>query len=127
MIIGTKLLCYYDAVRFISEKTLKREDGSFLTLSVTDGGAKEVYELKIFLGRDDAGTGYEVKVYKHEKNGTYVPHETDRVDHYEENDEYAAFFFTDFDKAISFVDLLGYVHPEYTWRPSEKITIESEN
>lgn len=111
-----KVYCHWDLVRFISEKHLKQEDGSFLTLSVTDGVK---YELMIFLGKTDSN--YEVRVYKCESNGKYVPHETDRVKSFEENDECATFFFDKFEDAHEFTDMLGYFHQEYKVRPYRKI------
>lgn len=84
-----KLFCHWDLVRFVSEEHLKKEDGTFLTLSVTHG---DKLELMIFLGKDDSNSDYEVRVYKSEPTDKYIPNENDNVKKYEENDEYATFF-----------------------------------
>ena len=86
MQVQKKLCCHWDLVRFVSEKHLQEDDGTFLTLSVTEGNK---LELMIFLGKDDSNSGYEVRVYKNEPGDKYVPNENDKVSRYEENDEYA--------------------------------------
>ena len=113
-----KLFCHWDLVRFVSEKHLQKDDGTFLTLSVTDGNK---WEFMIFLGRDDSNSCYEVRVYKSESGDKYVPNEYDKVNRYEENDEYATFFFDKYKDAHSFVEMLGYLHPEYKKRPVREI------
>ena len=45
MQVEKKLFCHWDLVRFVQEERLKEEDGTFWTLSVTDGGK---IELMIF-------------------------------------------------------------------------------
>ena len=111
MQLTQKLYCHWDLVRFITEKDLIKEDGTFLTLSVTDGGVKE---YMIFLGKNDSE--YEVIVHKASPRDKYIPYENDNVKHYEENDEYATFLFDEFEKAHHFVEILGYAHPEYIKR-----------
>ena len=118
MQVEKKLFCHWDLVRFVTEENLKQEDGTFLTLSVIDG---DKVELMIFLGKDDSTSDYEVMVYKSKPNDKYVPHEYDEVKRFEENDEYATFFFEKFDQAHDFTDMLGYAHPEYKERPCRKI------
>ena len=118
MQVQDKVFCHWDLVRFISEKHLQKDDGTFMTLSVTDG---EKLEFMIFLGKDDSNSGYEVRVYKSEPGDKYVPNEYDKVSRYEENDEYATFFFNTYEDAHSFTDSIGYLHPEYKKRPVEKI------
>ena len=120
MQIKDKFLCHWDFVRFISEKHLMKDDGTFLTLSVTDG---EKWEFLIFLGKDDSNSNYEVRVYKNKVTDKYVPYDSDQVLYYEELDDYATFFFENFDKAKSFVDRLGYFHEEYRVRPFRKIEV----
>lgn len=110
------LLCHWDIVRFVKETDIVKDDGTFLTLSVTDG--KEL-EFMIFLEKN--GSEYEVRVYKGKPSDKYIPYNSDNVKRYEENDEYATFFFEKFDDAIHFVSILGYVHPEYRGRPCRKI------
>lgn len=114
MQVERKVFCHWDLVRFIKEEVLKQDDGTFLTLSVTHG---EKVELMIFLGKDDSTSDYEVRVYKGKPTDKYVPHKYDEVKRFEENDEYATFFFQEFDQALHFTELLGYVHPEYQGRP----------
>lgn len=121
MQVKDKLFCDWDLVRFVSEQHLIRDDGTFLTLSVVEG---KKLELMIFLGKDDSNSGYEVRVYKSEPSDKYVPHEFDNVKRYEENDEYATFFFDEYEQAHSFVDMLGYVHNEYKTRPFREIGVD---
>jgi len=118
MQVEKKLFCHWDLVRFVSEKHLKQDDGTFFTLSVTDG---ENFEFMIFLGKDDSNSDYEVRVYKSEPSDKYVPNEYDNVKRYEENDEYASFFFDEYEKALRFVDFLTCIHPEYKVRPIRRI------
>ncbi len=118
MQVQNKLFCHWDLVRFVSEKHLKLDDGTSLTLSVTDG---DKVEFMIFLGKDDTNSCYEVRVYKSEPSDKYIPNEYDKVSCYEENDEYATFFFDQYADAKSFTELLGAVHPEYRKRPVKKI------
>lgn len=118
MQVKNKLFCHWDLVRFVSEEQLKQDDGTFLTLSVTDG---DKLEFMIFLGKDDSNSGYEVRVYKREPSDKYVPNEYDNVKCYEENDEYATFFFDEYEQAHSFADLISYIHPEYKKRPVKEI------
>jgi len=120
-----KIYCHWDLVRFITEDHLKK-DGSFRTMSVTHTIQKKnketvSYEMMIFLGKSDSGNEYEVRVYKSKPDDKYVPKEQDKVKRYEENDEFATFYFNDFEKAHEFVDCLDYRHPEYKARPMEVI------
>ena len=64
---------------------------------------------------------YEVRVYKAQKSNTYIPREYDQILRYEENDEFATFFFENFSKARNFVGFLPYVHEEYEVRPVTEI------
>ena len=118
MQLQRKVYCRWDFVRFISERHLQKEDGTFCTLSVTEGGK---LELMIFLGKGDDNSSYEVRVYKNEPGDKYVPHECDNVSRYEENDEYATFFFEEYEDACSFTAMIGYLHPEYKKRPVQEI------
>ena len=79
-----------------------------MTLSVTDGNK---FEFMIFLGKDDSNSCYEVRVYKSEPGDKYVPNEHDKVSRYEENDEYATFFFEEYEDAHRFTDMVGYLLP----------------
>lgn len=121
MQVQKKLLCHWDLVRFVSEKHLQQDDGTSLTLSVTDG---DKLEFMIFLGKDDTNSCYEVRVYKSEPEDKYVPNKYDKVSRYEENDEYATFFFDQYADAKSFTELLGALHPEYRKRPVKKVEEE---
>ena len=120
MQLQKKLLCHWDMVRFISENCLKQNDGTFLTLSVTGNG----YEYMIFLGKDDSNSCYEVRIYKNKLTDKYVPHPLDKVSRYEENDEYATFFFDNYENAHSFTDMIQYFHSEYRIRPVREIIKE---
>lgn len=121
MQVKNKIFCHWDLVRFVSEKHLQEDDGTFLTLSVTDG---DKLEFMIFLGKDDSNSCYEVRVYKNAPSDKYVPNEYDNVIRYEENDEYATFFFDKYEHAQNFTQLIGPVHPEYKKRPVKKINSE---
>ena len=122
MQVQKKLLCHWDLVRFVSEKHLQKEDGTFMILSVTDG---DQFELMIFLGKDDSNSGYEVRVYKNEPTDNYIQNEYDNVSRYEENDKYASFFFEEYENALNFTKSIAYVHPEYKKRPVRKIDLEN--
>lgn len=113
-----KLFCHWDLVRLIGEERLMQQDGTYLTLSLTDLGHRE---LMIFLGKDVSSPDYEVIVYKSKPSDKYVPHESDNVKHHEENDEYATFLFSSYESAHHFVDFLPYCHHEYLTRPSRAI------
>ena len=117
-----KIYCHWDLVRFISEKDLKKDDDTFFTLSVAHGNK---FELMIFLGKDDSNSCWEVKIYKGEPTDKYVPYEHDHVIRYEENDEYATFFFDEFDNARTFTEMIQYLHPEFKVRPVKEITGEN--
>lgn len=117
MQMNKMLFCHWDFVRLLTEKDLLKKDGTALTLSVTDG---KNLEFMIFLEKAD--NEYEVRVYKGTPNDKYVPYKFDNVKHYEENDEYATFSFEKFYDALHFVEILGYVHPEYKARPMRKIS-----
>lgn len=118
MQVKNKLFCHWDLVRFITEKQLQKYNGEVLTLSVTDGNDRE---CMIFLEKAESDLGYEVRVYKKDKNDTYVPNEYDQVRKYEENSEYVTFFFDEYADAIIFISMLDYLHPEYKERPVGKI------
>ena len=118
MQLQKKLFCHWDLVRFVSEKHLQKDDGTFLTLSVTEG---KKLELMIFLGKDDSNSCYEVMVYKNEPGDKYVPNEYDKISRYEENDEYATFFFDKYKDAHGFIQMVGYLHSEYQKRPVREI------
>ena len=117
MQVKSKLFCNWDLARFVTEEHLKQDDGTIRTLSITDG---EKLELMIFLGKDDDNLYYEVMVYKADPLNIYVPDKMDNVSRYEENEEYATFFFEEYEYANIFVRLLGYIHPEYKQRPTRK-------
>ena len=93
MLLKSKLYCHWDLVRFVEEEHLIDNDGKNLTLSVTEG--KKV-EFMIFLEKEESTSNYEVRVYKASADNNYIPNELDNVFRYEENDEYATFFFVDF-------------------------------
>lgn len=116
MRIEKKLYCHWDLVRFVREDHLIKE-GKGLTLSLVDENKKE---LLIFLEKDDSNSCFEVRVYKAKPTDKYIPHASDNVERYEENDEYATFIFDEFESAKEFVDTLSYRHKEYCKRPCKK-------
>ena len=121
MQVNERLFCHWDLVRFVKESHLQKEDGTFLLLSVTDGNQ---LELMIFLGKGDSNSGYEVRVYKNEPSDNYVHNQYDNVNHYEENDKYAVFFFNDYTSALNFTKSISYAHPEYKKRPVRQINLK---
>ena len=122
MRIENKVLCHWDMIRFVKEEHLINKDGTQRVLSVSNG---EAFEYMIFLGKDDSNTGYEVMVYKSEPTDKYIPRVEDKVNHFEENDEYISFFFNSFEDAHNFVERLPYFHEEYKVRPTRKIEFEN--
>lgn len=110
--------CHEDLVRFIKEDFLidKSKNKEMMTVSVTDGKK----EYMIFLGKS-SDDEYEVRVVKCEKNGNYVPNDSDEILRYEENDKVVKFYFDSFDKAHSFIDSLSYKHTEYIDRPTRLV------
>lgn len=116
MNLENKIYCHWDFVRLISEDKLVGEDGEFRTMSVSCGNKSE---LMIFLGKE--GEEYEVRVYKNEPTDKYVQNVSDNVKSFVDNDEYATFFFDEYEHAQSFVDNLPYIHPEYRKRPNRLI------
>ena len=117
MQLKRKIYCHWDICRFVTEEHLLKDGG--YTLSVTESNK---YEIMIFLGKNDDGSGYEVRVYKAHPTDKYVPHEFDNnVTRYEENEEYVAFFFEDYASANEFITLVIHVHKEFRRRPVREI------
>lgn len=119
MHVKNKIYCHWDLVRFVTEKNLQCDDGTFRTLSVTDGG---IHAFMIFLERANSISDYEVKVYKVHPKDKYIPNANGKIKYYEENDEYISFFFINFELAIRFTANIGYTHPEYRERPIREIS-----
>ena len=117
MDLENKVYCHWDLIRFIREEDLI-QDGKFLTLSVSEGLE---LELMLFLGKDDTGKFFEVRVYKAEPSQVYVKNVNDKVLFYDENNEYASFQFENYDDALDFLDTISYRHDEFTTRPVRKI------
>lgn len=112
-----KLYCHWDLVRFVKEEHILKDEGRIL--SVTESNK---YELMIFLKKTDDGSGYDVRVHKARPTDKYVPHKYgDKVRRVEENDEYATFFFDDFNSARDFASRVLYLHKEYRARPVKEI------
>lgn len=109
-----KILCHWDIVRFIKEDKFVQECGPDAVISVCEGKRTE---LMIFLGKEENGENYEVRVYKAKPTDKYVPQPNDNILRYEENDEYASFFFDSFEKGTTFIEFLGPIHQEYHVRP----------
>lgn len=114
------ILCHWDLVRFIKKEHLVDAMGVNRVLSVCDG--KRI-ELMIFLGKEENGENYEVRVYKAKAKDKYVPKTYDNILSYTECDEYVSFFFDEFHKGISFIEFLP-SHPEYRERPVREIKLK---
>ena len=119
MQLEKKLFCSWGWLRLVSEDYIKQKDRTYLTISLTESEDPNS-ELMIFLGKDRFNP-YEVRVYKNKPTDKYMPKEQDDVKKYEENDEYATFYFNKYEQAREFVYMLAFVHPEYKVRPSRKI------
>ena len=116
MQLEKKLFCHWDLFRFLEEEHIINEN---ITVSIIETGD---LELMIFLAKQEESLNeYEVRVYKTENTGKYIPFEEDNVKSIEENDEYITFIFNDFKSAHNFVDWLPYNHPEYRERPTRPI------
>lgn len=109
-----KILCHWDLIRFITEEMFVSAVGTSGVLSACEGKRTE---LMIFLGKEENGTNYEVRVYKAKPTDKYVSYLADKIVRYEENDEYASFFFSTFSDGASFIELLLMLHDEYRVRP----------
>ena len=118
MQLNNKRFCDWDLVRFLQEKDLIMEDGTFATISVI---AHQKMELMIFFGKSDDGSEYEARVYKARPSDQYIPNILDNCKRYEENDEYATFFFETFEEERKFISWLGHRHMEYVKRPARKL------
>lgn len=118
MQVKKKCYCDFNMFHKFKEEQLKRSDGTYVTLSITNGTK---FEYMIFLGRDSTSSDYEVRVYKYSPADKYVPNNEDNIRSYEENDEYITFYFNSFYDAQRFIWGLGYRHPELKKRPIRKI------
>lgn len=113
-----KKYCDLNMSFFLSERKYFFNEPECVISFTLDG----IWELMIFLGKDEKSTDYEVRVYKNEPTDKYVPcKELDQVKRYEENDEYASFFFEDYEVAVRFVRWVRYFHKEYKKRPARRI------
>lgn len=117
MQLERKVYCHWDLVRFVKEDLLKNDDGTLMTLSVTDGAE---HEIMLFLGKDDSSSQFEVRIYRCSANQKYIPHQSDHVLSFVKGKEYDTFFFENFNDAIDFLDTLSYRHEEYQMRPFKK-------
>ena len=109
-----KFFCNWNFVRDVSEESLKQEDGSFLTLSITNAGSQEIM---IFLGKEPKSSEFEVRVYKEKPGFIFAPNAYDEFIRFEENEMYDTFFFEKFEKAREFIDIIPSDYPEYRARP----------
>jgi len=116
--LRNKLLCRWDLLRLVREDQIRKADGTFFTLSVID---ENQMELMIFLDACEDELDYEVRIYKSEPDEKYVPDKDDKVERYEENEEYASFIFLDFLSASEFIQTLSCFHPEFQKRPAREI------
>ena len=114
MQVKNKVYCRLDFLRVVTEETLRNPDGTFKTLSITNG--KE-YEMMIFLGRKNLKSDYSVKVYKCEPRRIFIPHPRDNFRRYDVGPFYDVFFFDDLEVAKDFIRNLFGHHPEYEKRP----------
>lgn len=113
-----KSYCELNNILFLSPPMCLVQDPDCVISFTFDGK----WELMIFLGKDERSTDYEVRIYKNKPTDKYVPDdELDNVKRYEENDEYATFFFENYETAIRFVFWLRYLHKEYKKRPARAI------
>ena len=113
-----KIFCELDIVRFLPKDKFEESVGKEGALSVSHGTKTEIM---IFFGKEEKGENYEVRVYKAKPENKYVPHACDACVGYEENDEYASFFFDDYYDGRSFIEFLFQLHEEYRERPVRRI------
>ena len=97
-----------------------KEVGKSGVISLSEG---KRFELMIFLGKEDNSERYEVRVHKANVNDRYIPHPGDSVQSYTENDEFASFFFENFENGIRFISMIPYWHHEYCERIVRKIVV----
>lgn len=114
MLTREKLYWSWNRINLVTENDLKRDDGTFMTLSVTNSGSQEIM---IFLGKEPGASEYEVRVYKAKPGFVFAPNAYDEFIRYEENEEFDTFFFEKFEKAREFIDIIPSDYPEYRVRP----------
>lgn len=114
MLSREKLYWNWNRINELTEEDLKQEDGSFLTLSVTNAGSQEIM---IFLSKVTRASEFEVQVYKAKPGFVFAPNAYDEFIRFEENEEYDTFFFEKFEKAREFIDIIPSDYPEYRTRP----------
>ena len=114
MLFKEKFYWTWNRISELTEKMLMRDDGSFLTLSVTSSCLQEIM---IFLGKEPGVKEYEVRVYKVKPGFVFAPNAYDEFVRYEENEEFDTFFFEKFEKARDFIDIIPSDYPEYRIRP----------
>ena len=114
MQLAQKLYSNLSTLRYIPESYLK-ENG--YTISLTDG---KNFELMIFLGMNDDGSEYEVRIYS---LNVYVPNDLDKgiLKVEKTNEEYTTFYFKEYTYSLLFIQSLFINHPEFKIRPVRQI------
>ena len=90
MLFKEKLYWSWNRINELTEKDLQKDDGSFLTLSVTSSCMQEIM---IFLSKVTGVSEYEVRIYKAKPGFVFAPNAYDEFVRYEENEEFDTFFF----------------------------------
>ena len=114
MKIQDTLYVSWNEIKNITQEKMVCSDGSFRTISVTNGGA---YEVMIFLGFNDYKSEFEVTIHKAEPGIVFGPNAYDKFSHYELQEEFDIFFFAKFEDAKEFISILSNDYPEYQKRP----------
>lgn len=102
---------------FVTEELLQKKNYS---VSITD--YYNLIEYMIFLGKKDDDSCYEVIIYKANQDNIYIPHNLDKIENFEETEEYIIFYFENFEFAHEFIETLFCRHPEYIERPIRERT-----
>lgn len=118
MNLNEKFPCDWNLIRFLDEKDLILTDDSYATISVTEPHRGE---LMIFFGKSDDGSSFEARIYKNKPSDRYIPHAMDKCSSFEENEEYATFFFGKYIDVKDFIVWLGHRHMEYVRRPKATV------
>ena len=114
MLVKEKLYWSWNRINDLTEKDLQKDDGSFLTLSVTSSCLQEIM---IFLSKVPGVSEYEVQIYKAKPGFVFAPNAYDEFVRYEESENFDTFFFEKFEKAREFIDIIPSDYPEYRARP----------
>ncbi len=116
--INDKVYAHWNEILAITPEMLTRADGTFRTLSVTNGG---MYEVMIFIDCNAENDEFAVTIYKAEPGIIFGPNAFDKFTHYELGEEFDIFFFTKFEDVKEFISLIPNDYPEYRKRPYRRI------